>query len=121
MSKGVLAIFGQTSFSSAKTIESYANQYNLPFININHPKNIFNPENEEKNTNINYNHFKPTASENLKSNSIKNDKINQVYQMFMHPNLVPLLISLTKYHRWKNVYYLYNNHEGELNIYLKTN
>lgn len=113
MSKGVLAVFGQTSFSSAKTIESYADRYNLPFININHPKNILNQNDKETITDFDYDQFKSSESENLKS--ISYDKKKQAYQMFMHPNLVPLLISLTKYHRWKNVYYLYNNQEGKLN------
>lgn len=114
MSKGVLVIFGQTSFSSGQTIKSYADRYNIPFININHPKHILDKENREQENNIK---FKPVEQDNLKFDKKIHDDIKQIYQFFMHPDLVPLLISLTKYHRWKSVYYLYNNQEGNLIYY----
>ncbi|CAF0748574.1 unnamed protein product [Brachionus calyciflorus] len=120
MSKGILAIFGQTSHSLTEAIKSYTNRYKIPFISITHPRHKLDDKiqnSNQFNLDLVQNENKLSSSENSDlNNSIKNDQeiINntQNFQIKMHPDMVPLLVSLIKYHQWKSIYYLYNNEEA---------
>jgi hypothetical protein len=36
------------------------------------------------------------------------------FQLTIHPDMVPVLVSLIKYSRWKSIYYIYNHDEGSI-------
>lgn len=42
----------------------------------------------------------------------KNEHKAESFILNMHPDLVPLLVSMIKYSRWKNIYYVYDNEEA---------
>lgn len=131
MERGVLAVFGYTSASSAYTIKTYTNLYKLPFISLSHPiykyretlPNRFNNFDlrsaDEANNEIGsvYNpEFEDTDEKPpLDTGYLFEDKNNLSpdYQINMFPDMVPLLVSLIKYNRWKSVYYVYNHEEGK--------
>jgi hypothetical protein len=39
-------------------------------------------------------------------------EVNPNFQITIHPDMVPVLVSLIKYSRWKSIYYIYNHEEG---------
>ena len=144
MEKGVLGIFGFTGAASAHTLKTYANLYKYPFISISPPtnnryeqirkkKSVFNEfENEfqedERQLNSrdvenaveNENNYDPSNSKEMaaqkNSNFFESTNNSEVedYQVNMFPDMIPLLVSLLKYNRWKSVYYFYNYQEGEM-------
>lgn len=127
MSKGVLAIFGQTTLTASESIKSFTNTYKVPFISLAHP--VSRIETKEKrpghseyiNPHLDHNGFSTLgADQNQKENQysgqtkskFNSDESLDNYQINMHPDMGPLLISLIKYNRWKFVYYIYNHDEG---------
>ena len=143
MNKGVLAIFGYTSDSSAYTLKTYANLYKYPFITMSSPSNkiyeqlerktLVNDENNDgylnqeiTNETQSINNDEETVSEiksekddigHYKTLNINEEEILEAdeYQINMAPDMIPLLVSLLKYNRWKSVFYLYN-YQGGLKI-----
>lgn len=113
MSKGVLAIFGQTTLASSESIRSFSNLYKIPFISLSHP--VYT-KNDIENQKISADFNDPVISDSSsisKENSTQNEsKKSENFQINMHPDMVPLLVSLVKYNRWKSVYYIYNHAEG---------
>ncbi len=84
MTSGNLAIFGYAKPSTSRLIESYTSNYHVPYISLSHPS-------------------LPAPG-----------KLSKNYDLHMHPDMVPLLISLLKYYRWSFIYYVYNNDEGKI-------
>jgi hypothetical protein len=134
MSKGPLAIFGHWTSASKNSIETYTNLYNVPFLSWSPTiyKHETNEENLEKEAFVQQasveNHDGEFSSEHNYMNSLQAN-LNQIhntngdhlaneiadtpsFQVNFHPDLVPLLISLIKYNRWKTIYYIYNHEEG---------
>ena len=139
MSKGVLAIFGFTSSSVADTIKTYTSMHNIPFISLSHPvlkyrshaTELLQNDDSDMNDGGGSGNSQPSSSSassssyggggggNSESNEIgemmvSNEPIqeNVNFQLSMHPDMVPLLISLIKYNRWKRIFYVYNHDEG---------
>ena len=149
MENGVLAIFGFTGASSAHTLKTYANLYKFPFISISPPTHNHYEQAKKKNSNFDeYEADERQEDEGLRDteNAIGKEKSNDTsdknmnvdnknsnniegsngvevedYQVNLFPDMIPLLVSLLKYNRWKSVYYFYNNHEGSLEIILMLN
>jgi alpha-glucosidase (family GH31 glycosyl hydrolase) len=148
MENGVLVIFGFTGVSSAHTLKTYANLYKFPFISISPPTNNHYEQTKKKNSNFNeyeaderqedealrdtenatekennYDASNKNIVDNKNSNNIEGSNNVEVedYQVNLFPDMIPLLVSLLKYNRWKSVYYFYNNHEGLLKIILMLN
>jgi len=129
MERGVLAIFGGVSQASAKTIKSFVNYYNIPFITWNNPSykasehylddndneyEANNPTQDEEKDSDEYNESEyyvveppETTNKPVVKAPEKENKIN--YLLNMHPELSSVLVSIIKYNRHKTVYYLYDH------------
>jgi hypothetical protein len=138
MSRGVLAIFGYTSASAAEAIKSYADFYQVPYISLAsavYKTSLVNEDSDDSDFNNimsenSYDSSNNTAfieddqtviesNENLEYEMTTTQSINKNvhlknFQINMHPDIIPLLVSLIKYNRWKTIFYLYNNDEGLL-------
>ena len=138
MGNGVLAIFGYTSASSSYTLQTYSNLYKYPFISMSSPTYKFYEQLGGKKNSKEENEFFSDEMENqsqFKNDedeivSVSNDESSELsrltnlnnrdesgleveeYQINMAPDMIPILVSLLKYNRWKRVYYLYNYQEG---------
>ena len=141
MGKGVLAIFGFTGAESAHTLKTYANLYKFPFISLSPPTNnryeqlrkknsviseheneyqlderrrevesVIENETENNRDTLNVNDISDQRNSNNLESSINSEV--EDYQINMFPDMIPLLVSLLKYNRWKSVYYFYNYQEG---------
>jgi hypothetical protein len=139
MSRGVLVIIGFTSSQTANTIKTYTNFHHIPFISLSPPIIDYQPQNindeidDEQDFNIDFQDIESglTQTELMTSTPIiKEEKIKKYekdtekslennYQINAQPDMVPLLISLVKYNRWKRVYYVYNHPEGKNHILLQ--
>jgi hypothetical protein len=85
MSSGNLAVIGSSKSSSvADYMKSYLKSFNLPYVSLNTPT----------------------------SQSFKLARNSDVKEINMFPDFLPMLMSLIKYHRSQNVYYVYNYEEG---------
>lgn len=141
MSRGVLAIFGYTSASAAEAIKSYADFYQVPYISLTsavYKKSLANDDSEDSdfhsimtensyessnNTSLNENdqitiksndEIDDELDDEITTQSINKNVHLKNFQINMHPDIIPLLVSLIKYNRWKTIFYLYNNDEGLL-------
>ena len=143
MSRGVLAIFGSTSFSSMDMVKSMTNKYSIPYITWSHfmgsPHDIMRTKVFEQrsligsrvaatrpsvtmakrnNKNAEYDETEYEAVEeedapNAKVEYIKSDEeANEFTQLYLRPNLAPVLIELIKFYKWPAVYYIYNHDHG---------
>jgi len=136
MSRGVLAIFGYTSASAAEAIKSYADFYQVPYISLSsavYKQSLQNENSDDSDfdsliadnsyDSSNSTSFSEDEQKFVESNENWDDefsttqnmnKIVQLknFQINMHPDIVPLLVSLIKYNSWKTIFYLYNNDEG---------
>jgi hypothetical protein len=130
MSKGPLAIFGHWTTGSKNSIETYSNFYNVPFLSWSPSiyKHESNEENLEKEAFVeqanvdnpdgdfsNENNYMKSSQANLhhvQDHFVSDSVEKPSFQVNFHPDLVPLLISLIKYNRWKTIYYIYNHEEG---------
>ena len=135
MKKGVLALFGFSTAPSTYTLRSYANLYQIPVFSLSHQpskydeiiKNelVIETENELQNSPKIETSKKSTYR--IKKNADEYEytdiaetpveEIIEEFQVNMFPDMIPLLVSLMKYNRWKMVYYIYNHEEG---IQIKT-
>ncbi len=139
MSRGVLAIFGSTSYSSMETVKSITNKYNIPFFSWSHlyrlrkgpdsmhqtiatkslifkrestnfvPNNKKNVEYDEAEYESEYEENPNAQIEYLNSNSEMTDQHSQLY---LRPDLAPVLIELIKHYKISSVYYIYNHDNG---------
>lgn len=121
MSRGVLAIFSNINTASHETLKTFTGFYEMPFITMTHPvhKYDYRPLSQ---TSIDYSNFddvnRPVpevqSDEQVSSASVSSKKSNasETFLLNMHPDMVPLLVSMIKYNRWKNVYYIYDHEEG---------
>lgn len=128
MERGVLAIFGGINQDSAKSIKSFVNYYNIPFITWNNPSY----KTSDKYLDDNDNEFEMSEIKSLSESEDYDDinyniereaKIKQAklqekeglrnYLINMHPEMSSLLVSIIKYNRHKTIYYLYD-HIGAL-------
>ena len=118
MNKGVLAIFGFSTGSSAYTLDAYANLYKVPFISLSEPidKKIQNFKTENADSNHEQLNQKKNSRKRDKdfneeyeedASDFSTDDILNEYQINMFPDIVPLLVSLIKYNRWKVKYQSY--------------
>lgn len=55
------------------------------------------------------------SKDKLSSSSLPRES----FLLNMHPDLVPLIVSMIKYNRWKNIYYIYDHEEGIYLFFLK--
>lgn len=127
MSKGVLAVFAQTNTAASDALKSFTNSYQMPFITVTHPihEYAYSDENQRERASENHSPSFPinTAEESISKISQQakaeedyqktvEKKMSENFQFNMHPDLVPMLVSMIKYTRWKNIYYVYNHDEG---------
>ena len=129
MSRGVLVIIGFTSSQTANTIKTYTNFHHIPFISLSPPVIDYKPPNVDEKPddyhdfNIDLQDIEAGSNQDeiitstpviKEEKTQQNDKDNENnYQINAQPDMVPLLISLVKYNRWKRVYYVYNHPEGK--------
>ena len=128
MDRGVLAIFGGISQASAKSIKSFVDYHNVPFITWSNPsyKNTEDILDDNQNQ-AEYLNNQFILSDN-KQNSIeendatkskpntKKQPIKHQTKSFlfnMHPDISPVLISIIKYNQHKTIYYLYDEITGK--------
>jgi len=127
MERGVLAIFGGVSQQSAKTIKSFVNHYNIPFITWNNPSyktsenylddndneyEANNPTKDDDSDNQNeeseyYAEPSETTTSSVLKTAESEKKVN--YLLNIHPELSSVLVSIIKYNRHKTVYYFYDH------------
>ncbi len=139
MERGTLAIFGGISSASSKSIKSFVNFYNIPFITWNEPSYKLYDNYLEENDNNKYTDESSTTKSSVQSeyeqnlesidnvltknkdtqiNSKANNdndsnfKMNSNFLINMHPEISPVLISFVKYNRHRIIYYLYNHESG---------
>ena len=134
-----MAIFGYTTALSVHTLKTYANLYKVPFISLSPPDGQYIKKTEKiEDTLADENDEEPQQTqsqiqkrsvdsqlnyennyENLELNSDINvdEEPIEEYQLNMFPDMIPLLVSLIKYNRWKTMYYVYNYDEGSIAIY----
>jgi hypothetical protein len=132
MSRGVLAIFGSfSSSSSINIIRSITNHYDLPFISItNVPRRGYYEQLQSdyeirnkllnNSTSNNYKdiimHVVNKQSEVIKDNNRTNElNVTSNFthsQLFMRPNIIPVLIELIKHYKFSTIYYIYNYESG---------
>lgn len=96
MKRGVLSIFGSMNSQTADTLRAFTNSYHLPFITWSNP-------------------IMPTSLRDqliTKENDEGMQEIVQNYQLYMHPDLSPVLISLIKQYKWRKVFYLYDHDDA---------
>lgn len=132
MAKGVLAVFSNINTASYETLKSFANFYEIPFITMTHPVHVYNYLSGEQDINEDEASFPAIdsfADKNPQSSTAQNQakfenrhdgKSTEDFVLTMHPDLVPLLVSMIKYNRWKNIYYVYDNEEGFKSSHLNT-
>ena len=137
MSRGALALFGWTAPSSTAALKTITDKYQVPLLTWSHPilkkanesDHEYELESEEEtseneepdhkylftNSDLHKKYESVDEITNLatlrKYNEIKNAHARN-FQVHMHPDMVPMLISLIKYNRWKIIYYVYNHEEG---------
>ncbi len=128
MEKGVLGIFGYTAASSAYTLKTFANLYRVPFISLSPPISKYHNKMERK-FEDSYEEIESSNEPQSEIESSKRDADSKLieaselttntessnieeYQLNMYPDMIPLLVSLIKYNRWKTMYYFYNYEEG---------
>jgi hypothetical protein len=136
MSRGVLAIFGSFSSSfSINAIRSITNHYDLPFISIsNVPRRGYYEQLKSDyeirnklltNTTNNYKDIIMNVV-NKQSEIIKdNNRTNELNvtsnfthsQLYMRPNIIPVLIELIKHYKFSTIYYIYNYESGMQFVY----
>lgn len=87
-----MAIIGPITIQTHNAIKTFSNMYNLPYITWS-------------------NYIKQTSKV-----SQSGTKENHLFQLYMEPDLSPLLISIIKYNNWKRLYYIYNHEKGTLNL-----
>ena len=128
LEKGVLAIFGYTTALSAHALKTYVNLYKVPFISLSPPVSKYIKKTEVKDAivddeigfefsnEVQMHSQIVKRSVHFESNSDIFDRSNrgtdEAYQLNMFPDMIPLLVSLIKYNRWKTMYYFYNYEEG---------
>ncbi len=63
---------------------------------------------------------KPTIVDDIITSEANNDasEVKSNFQLTIHPDMVPVLVSLIKYSRWKSIYYIYNHDEGKIFLVL---
>lgn len=131
MEKGVLAIFAQTSSASSVSLKSFTNSYEMPFFSMSHPYHEVEkmpdllstdddssvstvtkslPENNDSEDDQDDDSTSPEPTKAPIDD--KQQELNN-FQLNMYPDMVPLLVSLIKYNRWKTIYYVYNYDEGK--------
>ena len=139
MSRGVLAVFGETSKQSYQTLKTFTNSYNLPFITwskaVESEEDLESlsdnaidddflgkiPHKETKSVEVNEIFEEADYSEDKQKdlNYDNDDSANNIisnYQLFLQPDLGFTLISLIKQSRWDKIYYIYNYDEGLISL-----
>lgn len=106
MSRGVLAIFGPTSWSSINTLTSVTNSYNIPYLSLSHMDRASMFKQHQKRN--------ARAEQMIKvedySKFRRNDELAS--QIYLRPDLSQAVIELVKHYGWSTVYYVYNYDEG---------
>lgn len=57
-----------------------------------------------------------TGIEYLKNMNKVSSSSKEHRQLYMRPNLAPVLIELIKFYRWPSIYFIYNHEHGALNL-----
>jgi len=116
MSRGVLAIFGETNMFTAESIKSFVNHYNIPFFTWTYPTSDLIPNDSKEEAFLLDEENDYDDDEETQKIKMKNKTPQTSYLFNMYPSLTGLLISLLKYHKWKNIYYIYDNDEALIRI-----
>lgn len=126
MSRGVLAIFGPVIPESYNTLKTFSNSFHIPYITWDSP--IYEDEEPlqtENDVDDSTEDEIRTKDEFVKKKiDVDNDDDNSEYdelltgsdisnfQLFLYPDISPMLIELIKQNRWKTLYYIYNHERG---------
>jgi hypothetical protein len=83
---------------------------------------VVNKRSIEENLPITHIDFNETESENATSlkKTASADNKEEVFrhsQIFLRPDIVPVLIEMIKYYKWPIIYFIYNHDSGQLNKY----
>ena len=125
MKRGVLGIFGETNMFTLDSVKSFVTYYNVPFYTWSYPNSdsssSINQELSTKTTTItdddndeNYTGLSDDEIMKKKQNKKKSPDISYLFNMY--PTLSELLVSLLKYHKWENIFYIYDNDEALIRI-----
>ncbi len=140
MSRGVLAIFGPTKQTSINTLNSVTDFYNIPYISWSFLDRAKSPLVKEqhvrrfRNSNcksrvVDYGIFRNPRSIRKKSsndlqdeyaadNILTNDfsdftsEDTTSSQLYLRPNIYPVIIEILKHYKLINIYYIYNHEHG---------
>ncbi len=126
MKRGVLGIFGETNMFTLDSVKSFVTYYNVPFYTWSYPNSDSLSINQESTTTTttppppitdddeNYTGLSDDEIMKKKQNKKKSPDISYLFNM--HPTLSELLVSLLKYHKWENIFYIYDNDEALIRI-----
>ena len=130
MSRGILAMFSHISTVSYETLRSLTSFYEMPFITMTHPVHEYNYRtNEDKNDDRSFSLDMSGSDYSYvdRNSQLSSSYVNRFnkksrdngpsFLLNMHPDLVPLLVSMIKYNRWKNIIYVYDNEEGRQSLF----
>jgi len=135
MTRGPFVIFGTSEWSTLNTLRSFTSFYNIPYVTWSYlDRKPFYTINQMKNLNMKkIDDQKSFASSYEKiflrredydlveqkslikiqnqSTNMNSNKLSS-YQLFLKPDLVPVLIELIRFYDWKQFYYIYNYENG---------
>jgi hypothetical protein len=142
MSRGVLAIFGPTRWTSINTLASFTDFYNVPYISwsyLERKKRI--KKQIKRNLGCRNKNFEENAifrlSRNVEALDDYNNQVDyenneiqteisdfsnftneedQTSQIYLRPDLSQAIIELIKFYEWSTIYYVYNYDHGKPNI-----
>jgi hypothetical protein len=139
MSRGVLAIFGPTKQTSINTLNSVTDFYSIPYITwsyLNRGQSTLAKENVRRFRNSNCrnrvvdygvlrnprskhtrgaNEFQDEyAVENILTTDLSDftNEETTSSQLYLRPNIYPVIIELLKHYKLANIYYIYNHDHG---------
>lgn len=125
MKRGVLGIFGETNMFTLDSVKSFVTYYNVPFYTWSYPNSDSSSINQELSTTTtkitddddDENYTGLSDDEIMKKKQNKKKKSPDISYLFnMYPTLSELLVSLLKYHKWENIFYIYDNDEALIRI-----
>jgi hypothetical protein len=134
MTRGPFAIFGTSEWSTLNTLKSFTNFYNVPYVSWSYlDRKPFYSMNQIKSLNSKItNHHKSYSNSyekiflrredydlieqktfiKIQNHTNMNSFKQPSYQLFLKPDLVPVLIELIRFYDWKHFYYIYNYENG---------
>jgi hypothetical protein len=134
MTRGPFVIFGTSEWSTLNTLKSFTNFYNMPYVTWSYlDRKPFHTINQIKHLNMKKNDNQKSFSNSyekiflrredydlieqkslikIQNHSNINSNKPSSYQLFLKPDLVPVLIELIRFYGWKQFYYIYNYENG---------